>query len=160
MRASTSGSASWSLGKTYELTVRGVLRGTGGEGSDPNRWEAQGGINWGGDTKWQHVSNWQGMDLGGIQVRTEPQSIGTYKVRFTAKEASMVLFLRGWMKWGVTDLEMDLNFDELSLRACEPMARWRQMQPEQPMPAAPCRRCDRSSRLPPCASTWSSPATR
>ena len=48
------------------------------------------------------MSNWQGMDLGGIQVRTEPQSIGAYSTHFTAKEASMVLFLRGWMKWGLS----------------------------------------------------------
>ena len=107
------------VGKTYELTVRGVLRGEGGEGGDPNRWEAQVGYNWGGDTNWAHVNNWQGMDLGGIQSRTEPSGIGTYRVRFTAHEPSMVLVLQGWFKWGETNLEMDLNYDELSLRACE-----------------------------------------
>jgi len=116
------------VGKTYELTVRGVLRGSGGEAGDPNRWEAQVGYNWGGDTNWQHVSNWEGMDLGGIQSRTEPTSIGTYKVRFTAHEPSMVLFLQGWFKWGETNLEMDLNYDELSLRACEST----EMKPEHP----------------------------
>lgn len=121
------------VGKTYELTVRGVLRGSGGEAGDPNRWEAEVGYNWGGDTKWQNVDNWQGMDLGGIQSRTEPTSIGTYKVRFTAHEPSMVLFLQGWFKWGETNLEMDLNYDELSLRACESMGK-PPMHPGQPMP--------------------------
>ena len=121
------------VGKSYELTVRGVLRGSGGEAGDPNRWEAEVGYNWGGDTKWQNVNNWQGMDLGGIQSRTEPTSIGTYKVRFTAHEPSMVLFLQGWFKWGETNLEMDLNYDELSLRACESMG-MPPMHPGQPMP--------------------------
>lgn len=120
------------VGKAYELTVRGVLRGTGGEAGDPNRWEAQVGYNWGGDTNWQHVSNWEGMDLGGIQKRTEPTSIGTYKVRFTAHEPSMVLFLQGWFKWGETNLEMDLNYDELSLRACESTEMKPEMKPGHP----------------------------
>ncbi len=124
------------VGKSYELTVRGVLRGSGGEAGDPNRWEAEVGYNWGGDTKWQNVNNWQGMDLGGIQSRTEPTSIGTYKVRFTAHEPSMVLFLQGWFKWGETNLEMDLNYDELSLRACESVG-MPPMHPEQPMPPMP-----------------------
>ena len=106
-------------GKTYELTVRGVLRGEGGEGTDPNRWEAQTGINWGGDVEWQHVNNWQAMDLGGIQVRTAPESIGAYSTHFTAKDASMVLFLQGWLKWGVSNVEMDLDLDDISVVACE-----------------------------------------
>ncbi|RME64107.1 MAG: hypothetical protein D6790_03695, partial [Caldilineae bacterium] len=49
-------------GATYQLTVRGVLRGVGG-GEDPYRFAAQWGYTSGSDTDWQHVQNWQIMDL-------------------------------------------------------------------------------------------------
>ena len=112
-------------GKTYELVVRGMLRGDGGEAGDPNRFEAQVGYLWGGDTNWEHVSNWTGMDLGKIYPRTQPGSIGTYRVRFQADATSMVLFLRGWLKWGETNLEFDLNYDAIRLVGCdEPMTGW------------------------------------
>ena len=117
-------------GKTYELVVRGMLRGDGGEAGDPNRFEAQVGYLWGGDTNWEHVSNWQGMDLGKIYPRTKPGNIGTYRVRFKAEAPSMVLFLRGWLKWGETNLEFDLNYDGIRLVGCDaPMMGW-----DKPMP--------------------------
>lgn len=130
------------VGKSYELVVRGMMRGDGGEEGDPNRFEAQVGYNWGYDTEWQHVSNWSGMDLGGIYPRTEPGAIGTYRVRFKAEAPVMVLFLQGWFKWGESNLEMNLNYDAISLKGCaeqpmmkaEPPMNW---QPERPMMEAP-----------------------
>lgn len=104
-------------GATYELSLRGLLRGEGGE-EDPYRFEAQWGFNPGYDTDWTRVSNWQGMDLGKIYPRTEPGPLGSYKVRFTAPASEIVLFIRGWMKWGVTNVEMDFNLDTISLRGC------------------------------------------
>lgn len=117
-------------GKTYELVVRGMLRGDGGEAGDPNRFEAQVGYLWGGDTNWEHVSNWTGMDLGKIYPRTKPGNIGTYRVRFKAEAPSMTLFLRGWLKWGETNQEFNLNYDGIRLVGCdEPMMGW-----DKPMP--------------------------
>ncbi len=111
------------VGKSYELVVRGMLRGDGGEGGDPNRFEAQVGYNWGNDGDWRHVGNWSGTDLGEIYPRTEPGNLGTYRVRFKAEAPSMVLFLRGWLKWGETDLEFDLNYDDISIVGCHEQAK-------------------------------------
>jgi LysM repeat protein len=104
-------------GQTYELTIKGLLRGAGNE-DDPYRFEAQWGYNAGHDTDWSHVTNWQGMDLGKIHPRTEPGGMATYTVRFTAPASNMVLFIRGWKKWGVGEVEMDFNLDAISLRGC------------------------------------------
>jgi LysM repeat protein len=103
-------------GATYELTVKGMLRGAGG-GPDANRFEAQWGWNAGSNADWSHAT-WTSMDLGRIYDRTSPGSMGTYTVRFTAPDTTLTLFLRGWMKWGFTETEMDLNFDDISLRGC------------------------------------------
>jgi LysM repeat protein len=105
------------VGHTYELTIRGLLRGAGNE-DDPYRFEAQWGYNVGYDTDWSHVSNWQGMDLGKIYPRTEPGSLAVYTVRFTAPANEIVLFIRGWKKWGISEVEMDFNLDAISLRSC------------------------------------------
>lgn len=102
-------------GKEYELTIKGILRGAGNE-DDPYRFEAQWGYNAGHDTDWGKVGNWTTVNFGDIQSRTSPSGIRTYTVRFTPKTADIVLFIRGWKKWGVTDVEMDLNLDGISLR--------------------------------------------
>ena len=104
-------------GQTYELTVRGLLRGTG-DSTDAYRFEGQWGFNAFGDTDWTKVSNWQGMDLGSIGDNTNPGPIGTYRVRFVAPSSSIVLFLRGWMKWPALNQEMNFNVDAISLKGC------------------------------------------
>ena len=104
-------------GATYELTIKGVLRGAGNE-DDPHRFEAQWGYNSGHNPEWMHVNNWQVIDFGEIQSRTEPNGVRSYTVHFTAPASEMVLFLRGWKKWAVPEVEMDLNFDEVSIKHC------------------------------------------
>ncbi len=121
-------------GATYELTVKGVLRGVGNE-DDPYRFEAQWGYTNGYDDEWMHVNNWQTIDFGEIQSRTEPSGVRTYTVQFTAPSSEMTLFLRGWKKWGITEVEMDLNFDAISLRSCAPGA---PAGPPAPQPGAGC----------------------
>lgn len=105
-------------GKTYELIVKGMIRGAGDE-TDPYRFQAQWGFNVGGDTDWMHVPQWTGMDLGKIAPRLKPGNLATYTVRFTAPADHMVLFVRGWSKWGISELEMDLNLDAISVRGCD-----------------------------------------
>lgn len=103
-------------GTTYELTVKGMVRGTGG-GPDAYRFQAQWGWNAGANADWTKAT-FSGLDLGSIYPRSEPGSLSTATVRFTAPDSTMTLFLRGWMKWGYTETEMDLNFDAISLRGC------------------------------------------
>jgi len=104
-------------GQSYELTIKGLLRGAGNE-DDPYRFEAQWGYNQGNDTDWSHVANWTTIEFGDIQSRTEPSGVRSYTVRFTAPSSDLVLFIRGWKKWGITEVEMDLNLDAISLRGC------------------------------------------
>jgi LysM repeat protein len=104
-------------GVTYELSLRGLLRGDG-PSEDPYRYEAQWGINAYGNTDWTKVGNWQGMDLGPITARTAPGPMATYRTRFVAPSSSIVLFIRGWSKWPTPEQEMDFNVDAISLKAC------------------------------------------
>lgn len=104
-------------GKEYELTIKGLLRGAGNE-DDPYRFEAQWGYNAGNNTDWGQVSNWKTVEFGEIQSRTAPSGIRSYTVRFTPQSSDLVLFIRGWKKWGITEVEMDLNLDGISLRGC------------------------------------------
>ncbi len=106
-----------SVGATYELTIRGQLRGAN-EDVDPDRYVAQWGWNPDGDNDWTRVKTWTAMDLGAIYDRLNPGPMGTYKVQFKAPHPSIVLFIRGWKKWSVTEAEMDFNLDEISLRRC------------------------------------------
>ncbi len=121
-------------GKTYELTVKGMLRGAGDD-TDPYRFAAQWGFNTGGNVDWMQVSNWQNMDLGPIHPRTNPGNIATYRVRFVAPADSIVLFMRGWSKWGVPDIEFDLNLDAISVRGCA--GQHRPHPPTKPYPPQP-----------------------
>jgi LysM repeat protein len=115
-------------GATYELTLRGELRGVGNE-DDPYRFAAQWGLGW--ESNWESVDEWTTMDLGPIGVRTQPLPLAQYKVRFEAPASSVVLFVRGWKKFGITNVEMDLNLDAISLRACNAQGPQKQ-QPPQP----------------------------
>lgn len=103
-------------GSTYELSLRGELRGEGNE-DDPNRFAAQWGLSKQPD--WQSVDEWTTMDLGPITARTQPVPLAQYKVQFEAESTSVVLFIRGWKKFAITNVEMDLNLDAISLRACD-----------------------------------------
>ncbi len=104
-------------GATYELTVKGMLRGVGG-GEDDFRFAAQYGLIGGHNPEWRDVSGWEMLDLGPIYPRTEPGAIGTATVRFTAPAHEATLFLRGWSKWAETEYEFDLNFDHVSVIGC------------------------------------------
>jgi LysM repeat protein len=47
--------------------------------------------------------------------------LAQYKVRFEAPASNVVLFIRGWKKFAITNVEMDLNLDAISVRACDSM---------------------------------------
>ena len=104
-------------GVTYELTVHGLLRGEGNE-DDPYRFEAQWGFLPGYNGDWQAVNNWTGMNFGPISKRTDPAPLATYTAKFVAQSTDVTLFIRGWKKWGVPQVEMDFNIDGVSLVSC------------------------------------------
>ncbi len=104
-------------GATYQLSVKGLLRGTGG-GDDPNRFEAQWGYAAGRMPNWEGVTNWQSLNFGPIAPRTDPGALATYNVKFVAPASDMTLFLRGVKKWGTGETELDLNLDDVVLQRC------------------------------------------
>ncbi len=118
-------------GAVYELTVRGLLRGEGNEG-DPYRFSAQWGYTDGPSNNWQQVDHWEEMNLGPIYPRTEPVSMGQYTVHFRAPSQQITLFIRGWKKWAISNVEMDFNLDAISLRGCDGTSDAGPNQPMQP----------------------------
>ena len=104
-------------GVTYELTLKGELRGAGNE-DDPYRFAAEWGYAPGYSADWQAVNNWTEMNLGPIYVRTAPGPLATYTMKFVASSSDMTLFIRGIKKWAITNVEMDFNLDAIGLKAC------------------------------------------
>jgi LysM repeat protein len=104
-------------GATYELSLRGLLRGEGNE-QEPYRFAAQWGLSQEAD--WRTVKEWTEMDLGDIYKRTQPGPLALYKARFTAPAPNVVLFIRAWNKWAVTDVELDFNVDAIKVTPCHP----------------------------------------
>ncbi len=104
-------------GVSYEFRMKGVLRGAGNE-DDPYRFAAQVGYLPGYQSDWSKVGNWSEMNLGPIGVRTDPGAMTEYTMKFTATSSDLTLFIRGWKKWAITNVEMDFNIDSVSLRSC------------------------------------------
>ena len=104
-------------GATYTFAMKGLLRGAGNE-DDPYRFAAQMGWMPGYNTDWAKVSNWVEMNLGPIGKRTNPGPMTEYKVTFVATAYDMTLFIRGWKKWGIPNVEMDFNIDAVSVTGC------------------------------------------
>jgi len=104
-------------GQTYELSLKGIMRGAGSV-DDPYRFEAQWGYTSGGNTDWMQVTNWKAVDLGTVNPVDNPPALLTYRVQFVAPSNSITLFLRGWSKWPISEQELDLNLDVISIRGC------------------------------------------
>jgi LysM repeat protein len=104
-------------GATYEFSMKGVLRGEGNE-DDPYRFAAQWGFLPGYNGDWQAVNNWTEMNLGPIAARTDPGPMVHYSMKFVAPASEITLFIRGWKKWGIPNVEMDFNIDSVAVIAC------------------------------------------
>lgn len=137
-------------GVTYDLTVRGLLRGEGNE-DDPYRFEAQWGFMPGYNGEWSTVNNWTAMNFGPISKRTDPAPLATYSAKFVAQSTDITLFIRGWKKWGVPQVEMDFNIDGVSLVSCG--GRGGPVKPVNPIypPVDPC------TPTPDCGDGWYQP---
>ncbi|HRA64706.1 MAG TPA: LysM domain-containing protein [Caldilinea sp.] len=104
-------------GVTYEFTMHGLLRGAGNE-DDPYRFAAQWGYAPGYTGEWNAISNWTEMNFGPISKRTDPAALTSYTAKFVAPSTDVTLFIRGWKKWGISNVEMDFNIDGVALTAC------------------------------------------
>lgn len=104
-------------GVSYEFALYGLLRGEGNE-DDPYRFAAQWGYAPGYNATWQAVGNWTEMSLGAISKRTDPAAPVKYTAKFVAQTSDITLYIRGWKKWGIPQVEMDFNIDGVMVTAC------------------------------------------
>jgi hypothetical protein len=95
----------------------GLLRGEGNE-DDPYRFAAQWGYAPGYNATWQAVTNWTEMNFGPISKRTDPAALVKYTAKFVAQTSDITLYIRGWKKWGIPNVEMDFNLDGVMVTAC------------------------------------------
>lgn len=104
-------------GVTYEFSMKGMLRGEGNE-DDPYRFAAQWGFLPGYNGDWKAVQDWTEMSFGPIGVRTDPGPMVGYSMKFVANSPDITLYIRGWKKWGIPNVEMDFNIDSVAVVAC------------------------------------------
>jgi hypothetical protein len=101
-------------GTEYQLSLRGMIRSTKLDG-DPWRYRVQVGYLTGADQDWRHVKNWSDVGWNTYYPRTQPGIFSEYKTTFTATSDQTTFFIRVWKKWGLTNEEINVNLDSLSL---------------------------------------------
>lgn len=105
-------------GGEYRLSLRGMIRTTNMEG-DEWRYQVQVGYLENGDLNWRNVTNWRDVGWYTYYKRTEPGSFSEFKAIVKPKSDRITLFIRVWKKWGITDEELDVNLDMISLEKVE-----------------------------------------
>ncbi len=108
-------------GKTYELTLHGMLRALA---DDPERtdygYRVQYGVDYDGGTDWTQVQEWVEVPWDTVYPRLDPGGIESYSANITATGPRLTLFLRVWKKWGTAGRELNFNLDGISLKGAMP----------------------------------------
>jgi len=101
-------------GTTYRLSLHGMLRAVGGEGEGYN-YRLEWGYDPDGGTDWSRVENWTEIPWDEVYPRLSPGEMDEYETTLFAPAEKVTLFIRGWKKWAVTEQELNLNLDAISL---------------------------------------------
>ena len=103
-------------GAEYELSLRGMIRTTNMQG-DLWRYQVQVGHLYGHNTDWRDVRNWQDVGWYTYYPRTEPGAFSEYKTVIKPGKGTdrLTVFVRVWKKWGITDEEINVNLDSITL---------------------------------------------
>jgi hypothetical protein len=101
-------------GSDYRLTLAGMIRTTNLDG-DPWRYRVQVGYVQGVATDWRDVENWGDVGWDTYYPRTEPGVFSEFQSTIRAQADHMTLFIRVWKKWGLTNEELDVNLDAISM---------------------------------------------
>mgnify|MGYP005856876349 CR=1 FL=1 len=104
-------------GAMYQLTIRAMMRTTEANYTlSGYGYRVQFGIDYGGGTNWQTVTNWTDIGLNEEYPRLSPGPYYTFSTWITPSSNTLTLFIRGWKKWAQPNREFDLDLDGLSLR--------------------------------------------
>lgn len=101
-------------GAEYRLSMRGMIRTTNLDG-DAWRYRVQVGSLPGAAQDWRMVTNWTDVGWDTYYARTDPGVFSEYQTTLTAQSDQITLFIRVWKKWGLTNEELDVNLDAISL---------------------------------------------
>ena len=101
-------------GAVYRFSLRGMIRTTNLDG-DPWRYRVQVGYLHGPMSDWRKVQNWTDVGWDTYYPRTEPGAFSDYQTTLRAQHEQITLFIRVWKKWGLTDEEVDVNLDAITL---------------------------------------------
>lgn len=107
----------------YTLDLKGVIRTTELSG-DPWRYRVQVGWSAGKETDWAKVTNWQDVGWDTYYPRTSPGAFSSYSRKLLADNDHVTIFVRVWKKWGVAEMELDVNFDAISLTGPAADSHW------------------------------------
>jgi hypothetical protein len=113
-------------GAEYRLSLRGMIRTTNfipDRGIDPLddpivdkwRYRVQVGSLPGANGDWRTVTNWTDVGWDTYYLRTEPGMFSDYTGIIRAESDQTTLFIRVWKKWGLTNQELNVNLDSISL---------------------------------------------
>ena len=106
--------AAVSKGKTYDFSIRGMIRADDTD-PDPWRYRVQVGFDYSGGSNWAAVKNWIELPWDTIYARTGPGAFSEYRTKVAATGTKITVFVRVWMKWGTPYREVDFNLDGISL---------------------------------------------
>jgi hypothetical protein len=97
----------------YRLSLRGMIRTTNLEG-DPWRYRVQVGTLPGG-TEWRGVEDWIDVGWDTYYLRDAPGAFSDFQTIVKSKSDRLTIFIRVWKKWGITNEELDVNLDAITL---------------------------------------------
>jgi hypothetical protein len=101
-------------GTLYRLSLRGMIRTTNLEG-DPWRYRVEVGSLPGVRNDWRDVQNWSDVGWDTYYPRTEPGAFSEFQTVIRPTSDTITLFIRVWKKWGLTNEELNVNLDAITL---------------------------------------------
>lgn len=103
----------------YTFSFRGMIRTTEMDG-DPWRYRVQVGWVQGVSKDWHQVLNWTDVGWDTYYPRTEPGAFSQYTTGLTTTSNQLTVFIRVLKKWGVPEMELDVNVDAIALTGPAP----------------------------------------
>jgi LysM repeat protein len=103
----------------YTLSFKGMIRTTELDG-DPWRYRVEVGWVQGVSKDWHQVANWTDVGWDTYYPRTEPGNFSQFSKDITATSNQVTLFIRVLKKWGVPEMELDVNLDAIALTGPSP----------------------------------------